>query len=834
MVTQTRKTLDANPAAKKPKENLALIRRALAFIGKPFYFVLFFLIIGILFVALLTGRATRLFLTWVLTSLLRSFNKLLKLFGQIIPSLAKFLSIHQLPYPRLSGSRLFGKKLPLKKLKSLSAGFLNLIKRISLPKLRLTKSIFALSAFFFFLSFWFFILKDLPSPSQLLTRKQEVSTKIYDRNGTLLYKIYKEKNRTPVPLNEIPLHVRLATLAAEDAEFYQHPGFSIKGIVRSVVRNIKRGELTGGSTITQQLVKNALLSPEKTITRKIREVILAVAVEITFTKDEILEMYLNEVSYGGTAYGIQEAAQLYFGKNVNEINLAEAALLAGLPKSPTKFSPFGPTPEAGLARQKEILKLMVANKYITKQQAEKAEKEALVFAPNKIDIKAPHFVMYVKQLLVEKYGEEVVEKGGLEVTTTLDYTIQRIAEESIRNELEKLAGLNVRNAAAIVVNPKTGEILAMVGSKDYFDTKNAGNVNVVTRPRQPGSSIKVVNYAYALSNGYTPATILSDTPVTFSVPGQPPYSPRNYDGKYRGKISLRSALAESRNVPAVKVLANYGVDKMIALGKKMGITTWNDPSRFGLSLTLGGGEVKLIDLAKVYATIANYGKRPEFTPILRITNYKGKVLEENFCRQETRKKEGVKGVKNILAAEASVRPCNGEEVLDPRVAYLLIDILKDNQARSPAFGSYSQLVIPKHPEVAVKTGTSNNLRDNLTVGFNQNYLVAVWVGNNDNSPMARVASGITGAAPIWNRIMRSLLAKENPQDWEVPEGLVKIPICTLTGTLPCKGCPVKLEWFLKETQPKRSCKTEEIVEEKGKPKKNPQGRILTPAASIER
>jgi membrane peptidoglycan carboxypeptidase len=413
-----------------------------------------------------------------------------------------------------------------------------------------------------------------------------MSTKIYDRNGELLFKIYKDVNRTPVSLDQIPIQVRLATLAAEDAEFYQHLGFSVRGIMRATIRNATRGELTGGSTITQQLVKNALLSSEKTIIRKVREIVLAIGVELTYTKDEILEMYLNEVSYGGTAYGIEEASQVYFAKDVGMLNLAEAALLAGLPKSPTKYSPFGPNPDFAIERQREVVRLMRINKYISREQEEATLNQKLSFAPNKIDIKAPHFVMFVKQSLVEKYGEELIEKGGLEITTTLDYSIQKIAEEAVINEIERLKPLHVTNGAALVVNPQTGEILAMVGSKNYFDTEAGGNVNVITRLRQPGSAIKPINYAYALSNGYTPATILSDTPVTFSVQGQDPYSPKNYDGNYRGNISLRNALAESRNIPAVKVLANYGVNKMIEMGQKMGITTWEDTSRFGLSQNL--------------------------------------------------------------------------------------------------------------------------------------------------------------------------------------------------------------------------------------------------------
>ncbi len=627
--------------------------------------------------------------------------------------------------------------------------------------------------------FYFFILKDMPSPKELASRIPEVSTKIYDRNGELLYKIYKDENRTIIPIAQIPQTIRLATLAAEDAEFYTHPGFSVRGIFRAMVQDIKTGSLQGGSTITQQLVKNTLLTPEKTIIRKVREIILSIEIEALYTKDEIFEMYLNEVSYGGTAYGIKEAADYYFGKNVEDLDLAESALLAGLPKSPTTYSPFGSNPELAFERQREILNLMVINKYITRDQAIESANKEIYFTSKKTEIKAPHFVMYVRQILVDKYGEDIVEKGGLEVTTSLDLSIQEIGQEIVADEIKKLEKLNVGNGAALVVNPQTGEILAMVGSKDYFDIENDGNVNVLNSLRQPGSSIKIVNYTYALSNGYTSASIIDDSPITFYAAGTTPYSPVNYDGKYRGNISLRNALAESRNIPAVKVLASYGVNKMIEQGQSMGITTWGDPSNYGLSLTLGGGAVKALELSKVYATLANSGKTPELMPILEVKNYKGEILEKN----------------NPYV----------QQTIDPRIAFLLTDILKDNFARTPEFGSNSYLVVKNHPEVAVKTGTSNDLRDNWTIGYNQNYLVLAWVGNNDNSPMSRIASGVTGASPIWNKIMSTLLNGQTSIDWEIPEGVSKVNICSITGTLPCNGCITKQEWFLDENIPNKHC-----------------------------
>jgi penicillin-binding protein 1C len=633
------------------------------------------------------------------------------------------------------------------------------------------------------ISFLVQVFKDLPSPQKLSDRNIEVSTKIYDRNGVLLYKIYKNKNRSPIKLNEIPENIKLATLAAEDADFYHHPGYSIKGILRSIYFLLKDQKVLSGSTITQQLVKNALLSPEKTITRKVRELILAIRAESIYTKDQILEMYLNEVPFGGSAYGIKEASLLYFGKEPKDLSLGEAALLTGLPSSPTRLSPFGTNPNLSIERQHEVLKQMLDHKFIQETDYQKALKENITFAQNKIDIKAPHFVMLIKQDLVERYGEDMVEKGGLEVTTTLDYKIQELAERTVKEEIDKIKNLNVNNGAAVVLNPSNGEVLALVGSKDYFDSAHDGQVNVALSPRQPGSAIKLINYSYALSHGFTPSTILSDTPVTFHIQGQPNYSPQNYDGKYRGDLTLRSAFAESRNIPAVKVLATYGVDKMIDLGRKMGITTWDNPSNYGLSLTLGGGEVKLIDLARAYATIANYGKRPDIKYILSIKNFQGN---------------------NIPNSKLTGFPIDNQ-VIDPRVAFMITDILKDNKARTPAFGPRSALIIPNHPEIAVKTGTSNDIRDNLTIGYNQNYLVAVWVGNNDNSPMARIASGITGAAPIWNKIMSNLVANQKPKSWNPPAGLVQVHICEKSGTKSCSECLSRAEWFLVENQPQKSC-----------------------------
>lgn len=904
MAYASREKPDETLVPKLTKESLKFSARLLVYIGKPLYLFLSYAVIVVLFVLNITGYFARVTLTNFFRYLVslaytlfvnlpislfklastefektkgrkaKFFRSLLTRARSTIVSLSKKITLvlGKLIFLLQTGTRFVGVVLRTSRLLTVSLKRrlkyvepkvkfkvpalklkLKFVKFISYPPQIKTKRIkpaalAALITFFVFLTAvgvfgWTVIFYELPSPEMLRSRNIEVSTKIYDRNGVLLYKIYKDQNRTPVPLEKIPKHVRLATIAIEDAEFYSHPGISLRGIARAAIRNIRRGELTGGSTITQQLVKNALLTPEKTLARKLREIVLAFRVELTFDKDEILEMYLNEVSYGGTAYGIQEAADYYFDKDVDVLTLAEAALLAGLPRSPTRYSPYGANPGAAFARQKEVLRLMQLNGFISPKQRTSAEEEKIVFAPNLIDIKAPHFVMFVREALVDKYGEEVVEKGGLDVATILDYRVQKMAEEIVAQEVEKLAPLNVGNGAALVVDTQTGEILAMVGSKDYFDTKNDGNVNVVTRPRQPGSAIKVVNYSYALANGYTPATLLSDTPVTFNVQGLTPYTPKNYDGAFRGKLSLRSALAESRNIPAVKVLASYGVGKMVEQGTKMGITTWKNPSNFGLSLTLGGGEVTLLDLAKVYLTLANYGIRPEIVSILSVTNYEGKLLEENDC--PGKKKSPL--IANVSATESALKTsesaesgCEREQVLDPRIAYILIDILRDNSARSPAFGSNSLLSIAGHPEVAVKTGTSNNLRDNWAIGFNQKYLVAVWVGNNDNSEMSRIASGITGATPIFNKIMSTLLADEENSEWKVPNGLVRLPICELTHSLACEGCFSRMEWFLQENTPTAACNPEYIEYIRKQKEKEPgeddkmQGEILEEAAHTER
>ncbi|MBI2267847.1 MAG: PBP1A family penicillin-binding protein [Candidatus Blackburnbacteria bacterium] len=653
---------------------------------------------------------------------------------------------------------------------------------------------------------WSKFIVDLPQPGQLITRRQPLSTKIYDRKGNLLFKVYRNENRTLLPLSEMPVFLRLATVAIEDAEFYSHHGFSLKGILRAMRQNLTKRELVGGSTITQQLVKNAFLSPEKTLSRKVKEVVLAIRVELEFNKDQILEMYLNEVSYGHSAYGVEEASELYFGKSARSLTLAESALLAGLPKAPTAYSPFGANPELAKARQAEVLSRMVQEKFITPQQKEEAVNEKLVFAPQKTDIQAPHFVMYVKQLLAETFGERMVEEGGLEVITSLDLDIQKIAEKVLSTEIQKVSKLRISNGAVLITSPKTGEILAMVGSRDYFDQKIDGNFNVTTALRQPGSSIKPVNYAYALeSRRYTPASIISDTPITYSVPGNPPYSPKNYNNTFHGPVSIRTALASSLNVPAVKVLASYGVPKMVELGKKMGISSWGNRSYFGLTTTLGSAEVKMTEMAVVYGVLANNGERVDLRPILKVRDHVAPLRSSSFagCGRDI---DTDTDTENNGASERIVG-CS-RQVLDRGVAFLLTDILRDNQARTLAFGPNSLLVIPNHSEVAVKTGTTQNLRDNWAIGYTKDFVVVTWVGNNNNVPMSYVASGVTGATPIWHNVMTTLLKDSASTPWELPQDVTLAKTC-LTGG--------RIEYFLVGTEPHFVCTPSEKAEEKDRP-----------------
>ncbi|MBI4089731.1 MAG: PBP1A family penicillin-binding protein [Candidatus Levybacteria bacterium] len=670
----------------------------------------------------------------------------------------------------------FWKKLPFRKIKKTRKAKKNKIFPLPIGvkiKYFLLGTFFSLVFVFIPLTIIIF-LQELPSPKQLSFQESSLTTKIFDRNGTLLYQIYANQNRTLIPLSSIPKHLIQATIAIEDKNFYQNSGVDVGAIVRAFIADISGKPLQGGSTITQQLIKSTLLTPERSIERKIKEIILAFWAKHLYTKDQILEMYFNQIPYGGTAWGIEAASEVYFNSKTNDLNLAQSAFLAGLTKAPTIYSPYGETPNLWKERQKEVLTKMEELNYISSKEKEEALKEELVFSNPQSPIYAPHFVMYIKEMLIKKYGIGMVEKGGLYITTSLDLKIQQMAQQIVASEVEKNIYLNLTNGASVVTNPKNGDILAMVGSRDYSDL-NSGNFNVTTALRQPGSSIKVVTYSLALSNGFTPATIIDDSPTTYAYLNAPSYSPVNYDGKFHGKMSLRLALANSINIPAIKILAKIGIPNMVILAKQMGITTWGDPASYGLAITLGAADVKMIDMATVYGVLANSGYKVDLNPILKITDSFGNVLEEK---------------KDPILSDTKI------PVIDPGVAFIVSNILADNNARSLEFGSNSPLNIPNH-YVSVKTGTSDNKRDNWTIGYTPDFVVVTWVGNNDNSPMSQnLASGITGAAPIWHEIMVNLLqstASKSASKINIPSNIIQ------------KDCIGRKEYFIKGTENLVNC-----------------------------
>lgn len=627
---------------------------------------------------------------------------------------------------------------------------------------------FILSSLFIFLPLVFFIfISELPNPSNLSVKNIPKTTKILDRNGVLLYEIYVNQNRTIVRLSELPRFLKDATIAIEDKDFYTHPGFDLRGIIRAFVTNIKKEGFQGGSTITQQLIKSAFLTPDINIARKIKEVVLAFWAERTYTKNQILELYFNYVPYGGTTWGASSASEVYFGKKVQNLTLGEAAFLAGLPRAPSVYSPYSGNKVLWKKRQKEVLDAMVRLSYIKKDQADAAYKEELVFNSPSVPLKAPHFVMYVKDLLVKKYGLSEVERGGLQIKTSLDLQTQAMVEKTVADEVANDVALNIGNGAALVTNPQNGDVLAMVGSKNYFDKENDGNVNITTSLRQPGSTIKLITYTLGLSEGLTEATLLDDSPLTIVYPGAPPYVPVNYDGQFRGKVTLRMALGNSFNIPAVRLAQKYGVEKIVRFGREMGVSSWTDSSRYGISITLGGAETTMTDLATAFGTIANKGKRIDLDPVLEIQDAYGKEIYKK-----------------------SPQP---RQVVDEGVAFIISDILADNSARILEFGANSALVVPGR-RVSVKTGTTDYKRDNWTVGFAEDRLVATWVGNNDNTPMNQaLASGITGAAPMWNKIISTLLKDVQESPVIVPENVIKKP------------CGGREAYFIKGTEGSAMC-----------------------------
>jgi 1A family penicillin-binding protein len=636
---------------------------------------------------------------------------------------------------------------------------------------------------------WIFV--GLPSLDALQAGMALPSTRIYDRQGRLLYQIADPNTGVNeiISLADLPDCVTQATIATEDANFYRHPGVDVRGITRALWINLKGGEVVaGGSTITQQVARNLLLDPdqraERTLRRKIRESVLAVELTQRYSRDEILALYLNQTYYGNLAYGIEAAARAYFGKDASDLTLAECTMLAGLPQAPSAYDPLS-NPEVAKERQRIVLDLMVKHGYLSQAQADQAHKEQLQYAATPFPIEAPHFVAAVWTQLQRDYSDELYE-GGLEVITTLDLNWQTAAQEAAQRHLARLndppAGEpahNVHDAALVALDPHTGQILAMLGSPDYFDSRIDGAVNATLAPRQPGSALKPFTYAAAFDptrpDPWTPATMILDVGTPFVTRRLSSYTPANYGLVEHGPVLIREALASSYNIPAVVTLDHIGLDALVSLTTRLGISTLTDTSRLDLSVTLGGGEVRLLELTAAYGALANGGYRVDPVYILEVRDQHGNVLYE-------------------------WKPPQYEKpVLDPRVVFLITDILSDNEARIPSFGPGSSLNIGR--PAAAKTGTTTNFRDNWTVGYTPNLVVGVWAGNADNSPMIEV-SGVSGAGPIWNEFMRRVLRGQPELEFPVPDGLVRAEVCATSGLLPTRFCPkTRWEWFIKGTVP---------------------------------
>ncbi len=657
---------------------------------------------------------------------------------------------------------------------------------------------------------WSWLTADLPRSEDLPQHVAAPSSQILDRHGRLLYEVIDPARgrHMPVTLEEVPPYLLQATVATEDANFYHHPGVDLRAILRALWINLRGGEvLSGGSTITQQLARNLLLSPEervqRTLTRKLRESILAWRLARAYSREKILALYLNETYYGNYAYGVEAAAQAYFGKHVSELDLAECALLAGLPQAPSVHNPLSDL-EAARQRQQVVLGLMVKQGFINEEDAALAAVEPLHFASTPFPIEAPHFVMYVRGLLEASLGRQRLEQGGLRVYTTLDLALQKTAQRIARRHLARLADTrhgeqdrNVHNAALVALDPQTGQILAMLGSPDYFDAESDGAVNVTLAFRQPGSSIKPITYAAAFDPAwaeargeapYTPATMIADVRTTFPTRENRPYTPRNYDGIFHGPVLARQALASSLNVPAVKVLDYVGLETMIRQARRTGITTFDEADRFGLALTLGGGEVYLLELTAAYAAFANTGFRVGPVAVRRVEDVEGRVLWAPPW---------------VLGPQDQGQGGSQARALDEQVAYLITDVLSDDWARMSAFGEGSVLQLDR--TAAVKTGTTSDWRDNWTVGYTPGLVVGVWTGNADNSPM-RGVSGISGAAPIWRDFMLAALKGKPVRPFIRPEGLVEVEVCALSGLRPGPHCPHRRkELFIAGTEPQEEC-----------------------------
>lgn len=581
-----------------------------------------------------------------------------------------------------------------------------------------------------------YIYFKTPSVDALTSSKITQTSIIYDRTGQhVLYELHGEENRKVISHNEIPDSVRLATIAAEDNEFYSHKGIDFKAIIRSLKADVSSNEIQqGGSTITQQLARNVFLTREKTFKRKIFEIVLAFKIEMAFSKDDILDMYLNEIPYGSNAYGIESASETFFGKNASELTLDESALLAALPNATSFYSPYGNHIGDLIRRKNKILNQMAGLNLSDSDEISEAKQTETMYKiiPFKQSIDCPHFVFYVKEQLEKKYGQDMLETGGFQIYTTLDYDLQKKAEQIIQNNIETLKSkYEATNVALVSIDPKTGQILAMVGSKDYFDKSIDGQVNVAISPRQPGSSFKPFAYAAAFEKGYQPENLLYDIPTDFGADGSgQSYRPNNYDGSFHGLVSMRQALAGSLNIPAVKTLYLAGIKDTIDLAHRLGITTLNETNRYGLALVLGGGEVTLLDETASYSVFANDGKKNQATGVSKIINGDNNVFYESTSENK--------------------------QAIHPEIARKINSILSDNSARSLVFGSGSKLYIPGK-QVAAKTGTTQEFHDAWTVGYTPSIATGVWVGNNNNDAMKSGADGSYAAAPIWNEFMTEAL-----------------------------------------------------------------------------
>ena len=615
----------------------------------------------------------------------------------------------------------------------------------------------------------------LPGADTLVNRAVPESTKIFDRHGTLLYEFHGDAKRTVISFQDIPLMARQAAIAVEDKNFYDHMGFDVEGIARAFYINWKSGtKAQGASTITQQFVRNAILTPEKTWTRKFKELFLAFNLEIRYPKDKILELYFNEIPYGSNLYGIEAASLAYFNKNAKNLTLAEAAYLAALPKAPTYYSPYGPHTDELKARADLVLEKMREQEFITEQQLGEAKAEKVVFQKITAPIVAPHFVFYVQDILRQKYGEKAIREGGMRVRTTLDLNMQKLAEETVtKYSIQNEKNWRGKNAALVAVDPRSGEVLAMVGGRDYFDKENDGEVNVALRPRQPGSSFKPYVYATAFKEGLSPATLIMDVPTNFGRYGSRDYIPQNYSKNSYGPISIRQALQGSLNVPAVKTLMLTGIDDAVHTGQQMGLTTLT--GKYGPALVLGGAEVKLLEHTAAFGAFGAGGVLFETTPILEITDRDGGIIE-------------------VLDRY------RGHQAIDPQIAYQITNVLSDNEARMFIFSNRkNKLTLPDGRPVAVKTGTTQEFRDAWTVGYTPSLSVGVWVGNNDNKPMRPGADGLYVAAPIWNEFMSKALAETPAQQFSRPPGIIEVAVDKLSGKLPTQFTPeTKTEIFAKD------------------------------------